>query len=158
MSYNNDNRPKADPAVASGIVVGFAVLAALPFFAVGIGLIVSGIKDLSYSAVFGLPKLTFGVIWNLTLIIMVISMVRISKRAGKTASEASDRIKTSSDPDPRFEKKDSTATSPSYDTGYQASEYIDPRNDPRFDYEWMKHDDCEADHKDDEDSVMKGYE
>lgn len=154
MSDNNDNRP----AVASGIVLGFAILAALPFFAVGIGLIVSGIRDLSYSAVFGLPKLAFGVIWNLTLIIMVIFMIRMSKRTGKTASEVEVKTGTASNPDPRFEKKDTTVDAPSYDTGYQASEYIDPRNDPRFDYEWMKHDDCEADHKDDDDSVMKGYE
>ena len=163
MSYNKDNDPRTNPQingnVVSGVVIGISALAMLPFLIAGFYLIVSGIGDLQAGYGFGMPKVIFGAIWNLILVFIFIYMFRTMKKNVQTVTDTA--MKQSNAPinkDPRFAGSEVKNAVSSDDGGYQAPEYIDPRNDPRFDYEWMKHDDCEADHEDDEDSVMKGYE
>lgn len=158
MSYNNDNDPRTNPKInsntISGVMIGISLLSMLPFYAVGIWLIISGIGDLSggTAAAFAMPKLIFGVVWTLILVFVAVYMIGTMRMSADKISRAKDII------DRRVEQNLGSDPIPSHDTGYQAPQYISPENDPRFDYEWMKHDSCKADHEDDEDSVMKGYE
>ena len=114
-----------------------AVVFMLPFICIGIGMIVSGIRLVASGSPSGPSTLIFGIIWCVILAFIVIFMMRALKLSSKSITER------------KIYKPDNNTN-----TG----DYISPKDDPRFDYEWMKHDDCEADHDDDEDSVRKGYE
>ena len=114
-----------------------AVVIMFPFICIGIGMLVSGIRLIASGSPSGPFTLIFGIIWCVILAFIVIFMTRALKLSSKTITER------------KVYKPESNSN-----TG----DYISPKDDPRFDYEWMKHDDCEADHDDDDDSVRKGYE
>ncbi|MCR5527915.1 MAG: hypothetical protein K6F49_01715 [Saccharofermentans sp.] len=132
MSYDNDKKSDAQK-----VVMLLSLLLLLPFIAVGVSMIVKGIRGIASGSSSGAVTLIFGIMWSISLSFTIVYMRKAFLRIPG-----------------QMEKYDPEKHDPNLNTG----EYIPPEKDPRFDYEWMKHDDCEADHDDDEDSVRKGYE
>ena len=113
----------------------------IPFICIGIGMIASGIRGVVSGTPSGITTLVFGIAWCISMVFTIVYMTKAFTRVpGK------------------MEKFDDVAASLKPAADNTTGEYTPPEKDPRFDYEWMKHDDCEADHDDDEDSVRKGYE
>jgi len=163
MSYNRDsdpnnrNTPDIEKVGKVMTVISFVFL--LPFFFVGFGMLIRGIHGMSSGSPAGPFTLIFGIVWTVTLIFMALAMAfGFKRRANMNSRRDINRSPVYTDPRLRTQDNPNPSPAPASDPRFDSAEYIDPRNDPRFDYDWMKHDDCEADHSDDDDSVMKGYE
>ena len=140
----------AAPAVSEKSMLAVKVILIvflLPFFLVGIGVLIGGIANLVTGNAEGAFLIFFGLFW---LGILTAGVGLVFKNYKTTQAYRQSLQQTPSATNTRSD-------SGNYDSS-STGEYIPPQQDPRFDYEWMKHDDCEADHGDDDDSVMKGYE
>ena len=122
-----------------GLVVKILMMVfMLPFVIIGLAQIIGGASDLiGGDRISGVFRLVFGLIWSS---IVVVIMITTFSRLGK-ASKPHGMPMTADYPEADYPHAD-----------YPETDY------PSKDYAPVSHDDCHSSHKEDEDSIRKGYE
>lgn len=141
----NANPGTANAAVT--IVKIILVVFLLPFLIVGFVMITSGVAMLfSTNVGEGAFVLGFGIVWELILVVSMVSIFRAFKKRKSSGSPMTADY-------PKAEMP--TADYPS--TSYPATDYPSTHY-PEQEYGSSTHDDCKSSHEEDEDSIRKGYE
>ena len=135
-SYVNGAPQVANVAKASSI---FVIIFLIPFIIIGISVFVSAIALLKTGGSSGMFMLFFSLIWNSSIILILIKVLTAFKQSGAN-------ILPKKTPEDEPERSYQAQKDPQYDY------------DPVYDNRWPSHDDCKADHYDDDDNSLKGFE
>ena len=119
----------------------FVLIFLIPFFCIGIGTLIRAVTGLTSGASQSMPLLFFALMWNTILCFAAFRIITSLKQSGASIL-------------PKKTPEEDDYRSVQENTSSQQYDY-----DPVYDYNrFPSHDDCKADHYDDDDNSLKGYE